>query len=481
MSVPFAAVSHRKTKIVATIGPASDSPEMLEALMRAGMNAARLNMSHGTVDEHFGRMARIREASKHTGINVAVMVDLRGSEMRTGQLEGGAAVLVPGQDFRLYLDGRSGDARGVSVSHDKLAEQIGLGDTVFLDDGRIELEVVGVRRQEVETRVACGGTLRERKGVNIPGKEIALADIEVEEREDLAFVAESGTDYVAASFVRSAADVEEIRSFLQSCGADPPIIAKVESRAGVENLEEIVAAADGTMVARGDLGVEVPMAEVPVMQKEIIRTTVMSGKPVITATQMLDSMERNPRPTRAEVSDVANAIFDGSSALMLSGETAVGQYPVAAVETMSSLALEAEARLGDYGELQRSFPQAADKVSEAVAQASITMSSHVNAAAIVCLTDSGRTARRISKYRPDCPIVAVAMQSSVVQRLALNWGVIPFFYDGEPVDSVRLEFAIARSKEAGLVKAGDVVIATGSSTREGAATDMIRVVAVDGG
>ncbi|MDX1382695.1 MAG: pyruvate kinase, partial [Thermoanaerobaculia bacterium] len=296
---------HRKTKIVATIGPASDSAEVLDALMRAGMNAARLNMSHGSVEDHAARVQKIRDASERTGINVAVMVDLRGLEIRTGSLDGGAVVLTPGQTFHLYLDGRCGDQTGVSVSHQRLAEEIGLGDTVFVDDGKIQLEVTGVRREEIETRVACGGTLRERKGVNVPGKDIALTDNRVEEREDLRFVADCGADYVAASFVRSRADVEEIRAFLESLGASPPVIAKIESRAGVENLDEIVDAADGTMVARGDLGVEVPMAEVPVLQKRIIRATVMSGKPVITATQMLDSMERNPRPTRAEVSDVA--------------------------------------------------------------------------------------------------------------------------------------------------------------------------------
>ena len=239
------------------------------------------------------------------------------------------------------------------MSYKNLAEEVGLGDVIFLDDGKIELEVVGVRRGEIETRVQCGGTLRETRKVNVPGKDLALSQLQVEDREDLALVASSDVDYVAASFVRSAADIEEIRAYLKGLGSERPIIAKIENRRGVEHLQEIIAAADGTMVARGDLGVEVPMAEVPVLQKRIIRATVTAGKPVITATQMLDSMERNPRPTRAEVSDVANAIFDGSSALMLSGETAVGRYPVESVETMSALALVAEANLREYGELQK--------------------------------------------------------------------------------------------------------------------------------
>ena len=335
-----------------------------------------------------------------------------------------------------------------------------------------------MRRGEIETRVQCGGTLRETRKVNVPGKDLALSQLQVEDREDLALVASSDVDYVAASFVRSAADIEEIRAYLKGLGSERPIIAKIENRRGVEHLQEIIAAADGTMVARGDLGVEVPMAEVPVLQKRIIRATVTAGKPVITATQMLDSMERNPRPTRAEVSDVANAIFDGSSALMLSGETAVGRYPVESVETMSGLALVAEANLREYGELQKISSLPADKMAEAVAQAAIAMSEHLSAAAIICLTESGRTARRISKYRPDSAILAVAMEERVVRRLAMNWGVVPLLYQGEAVDAARVEFAIERAKKDGILRRGDVVVATGSSKREGGSTDQIRVVTV---
>jgi pyruvate kinase len=387
-------------------------------------------------------------------------------------------VLQPGQPFSLFTDGRIGSSKGTSVSYQDLAEEVGLGDVIFLDDGKIELEVVGVRRGEIETRVECGGTLRETRKVNVPGKDLLLRQLRVEDREDLALVASSDVDYVAASFVRSAADIEEIRGYLKGLSSERPIIAKIESRRGVEHLQEIIAAADGTMVARGDLGVEVPMAEVPVLQKRIIRATVTAGKPVITATQMLDSMERNPRPTRAEVSDVANAIFDGSSALMLSGETAVGRYPVEAVETMSALALVAEENLREYGELQKIASAPADKQAEAVAQAAIAMSEHLSAAAIICLTESGRTARRISKYRPASAILAVAMDERVVRRLAMNWGVMPMYYQGEKLDTARVEFAIERAKKDGILRRGDVVVATGSSKREGASTDQIRVVTV---
>ena len=468
----------RKTKIVATVGPASERPEVLETLCRAGMNVARLNMSHGSMDDHKRVLERVRQAAAATGTNLAVMVDLRGLEIRTGKVEGGAAVLQPGQTFTLYTDGRVGSSEGTSVSYKDLADEVALGDVVFLDDGKIELEVVGVRRSEIETRVQCGGTLRETRKVNVPGKDLALSQLRVEDREDLKLVGSSDVDYVAASFVRSAADIEEIRAYLKGLGSERPIIAKIENRRGVEHLQEIIAAADGTMVARGDLGVEVPMAEVPVLQKRIIRATVTAGKPVITATQMLDSMERNPRPTRAEVSDVANAIFDGSSALMLSGETAVGRYPVESVETMSGLALVAEANLREYGELQKITSLPADKKAEAVAQAAIAMSEHLSAAAIICLTESGLTARRISKYRPDSAILAVAMEERVVRRLAMNWGVVPLLYQGEAVDAARVEFAIERAKKDGILRRGDVVVATGSSKREGGSTDQIRVVTV---
>ncbi len=470
------------TKVIATIGPACDDSETLQALLEAGMNVARLNLSHGTHDEHRARLERIRAASLATGVNVALMFDTRGLEVRTGTLVDSAAVLAPGDTFHLYLDGRQGGVHGVSVSYERLAEEASLGDRILIDDGKIELEVIAVRREEVETRIECGGTLRDHKSVNLPGKDLSLDRLSDRNRADLRFVADCDVDYLAASFIQSAADIEKIRGFLAECGAEIPIIAKIENGAGVENLAEIVAAANGTMVARGDLGVELPMAEVPTIQKRIIRATVTSGKPVVTATQMLDSMERNPRPTRAEVSDVANAIFDGSSAVMLSGETAVGRYPVAAVETMAALALEAEASLPEYGYLQNISPDPSDKVAEAVSQAAIAMSSHLKASAIICLTETGRTARRISKYRPTCPILAVAASPKVVRRLAMNWGVLPVHYDRSEIDTEKVAFAIGEGLATGYLSPGDIVLATGSthgtSGTTDVSTDMIRVVTV---
>jgi pyruvate kinase len=316
--------------------------------------------------------------------------------------------------------------------------------------------------------------------VNLPGAELALNAMSEDNQEDLIFAARNEFDYIAASFVQKAEDVTSIRRLLREHGAQIPIIAKIESKAGVENLDAIVEVANGTMVARGDLGVELSMAEVPATQKKIIRKTVMNGKPVITATQMLDSMERNPRPTRAEVSDVANAILDGTSAVMLSGETAVGMYPVEAVRTMASLALRAEGSLSEYGYLQTILPHPSNLVTEAVSQAAITMANHLDAAAILTLTETGFTSRSISKYRPDCPILAITTSTLVLRRLSMNWGVVAIRYEGERSDEARVEFAIRRAKELGYVRAGEVVVVTAGRSQQAGSTDMIRVVTVEG-
>ena len=401
----------RKTKIVATIGPASDSLETLQAMIEAGMNVARLNLSHGSFGDHRQLVERIREAAARAGANVSIMLDTRGIEIRTGKLAGGSIDLEPGDSFTLYTDQREGDARGVSVTYKRLPQEVQRGTPVLLDDGAIELEVEATTRDTVQCRVVHGGRLGASKGVNLPGTELAVSAVSPENRDDvvreLTFAVENDVDYVAASFVQTADDVNKMREILLEQGVDIPIIAKIENRAGVENLEQIVSAANGIMVARGDLGVELPLAEVPSTQKKIIRTTVMNGKPVITATQMLASMELNPKPTRAEASDVANAILDGSSAVMLSGETAVGRYPVEVVRTMVSLALRAEASLREYGYLQKILPDPSHVVTEAVSQAAVNMATHLEAAAIFSLTETGFTSRLISKHRPDCPILAV--------------------------------------------------------------------------
>jgi pyruvate kinase len=365
------------------------------------------------------------------------------------------------------------------VSHRELPDEVREGAAILIDDGSIELRVQEVAGGVIRCRVARGGRLGDRKGVNVPGASLSVASLTPEDREDLLFAIEHEVVYIAASFVRNAADVLDIRSFLQERGARIPIIAKIENREGVENLAEIIAVADGTMVARGDLGVELPLQQVPIVQKKIIQTTVMNGKPVITATQMLDSMERNPTPTRAEVSDVANAILDGTSAVMLSGETARGAYPVEAVRTMATIALEAESSLTDYGVLQHILPEPSNVVTEAISQAAITMATHLEAAAMITLTESGFTTRSISKYRPPCPILAVTIWPEVVDRLSLNWGVTPLLFAAERSDDAMIEHAILRGRELGCLQSGDVVVVTAGIDRMTGSTDTIRVITLD--
>ncbi len=470
----------RKTKIVATIGPACKSPEMIEAMIVSGMNVARLNLSHGSAEEHCEQIAVLRASAAAVGRSIAIMVDTRGIEIRAGRLKGDHAELVPGSSFSLYNDGRVGDAGGVSISYLKLYEEVGKGTPILLDDGAIELEVAGVRDGVIDCRVIHGGRLGNSKSVNLPDTQLARSAISPENREDLVreltFAADNGADYIAASFVQSADDVYSMREILIDKGTLVPIIAKIENKAGVANMEEIVGAADGVMVARGDLGVELPLADVPATQKKIIRTTVSNGKPVITATQMLASMEHNPKPTRAEASDVANAILDGTSAVMLSGETAVGKYPIEAVRTLHTIALRAEASLPEYGYLQKIKPNPANVVTDAVAQSAVYMTTNLNAVAIISLTESGFTSRLISKHRPSCPILAVTSSEPVARKLSMNWGIIPVLYEGEPNDQARIEFALSTVRQITHAAVGDIVVLTSGHGQLAGGTDMIRVV-----
>jgi len=469
----------RKTKIVATIGPACRSLEMLTAMIRAGMNVARLNLSHGTLAAHKEQIKVLRQASEQAGTSIAIMIDTRGIEIRTGLLSDEKIELLPGSSFTLFTDGQTGDA-GVSITYRKLFEEVSAGTPILLDDGAIELEVTAIAGTSIICRVIHGGWLGNSKSVNLPSTRLALSAVSPENREDvvreMGFAAENDVDYIAASFIQTADDIYKMREILVEKGVNIPIIAKIENRAGVENLEEIVSAADGIMVARGDMGVELPLADVPATQKNIIRTTVSNGKPVITATQMLASMELNPKPTRAEASDVANAILDGTSAVMLSGETAVGKYPVEAVSTMATIARRAEASLSEYGYLQRIKPNPSHVVTEAVSQAAVSMSAHLKAAAIISLTETGFTSRLISKYRPEIPILAITSSTMVARKLSMNWGVIPLLYQGEPTDRARLDFAIERARTLGYLKSGDIVVSTAGQHQQAGGTDLIRVI-----
>jgi len=470
----------RKTKIIATIGPACDQVETLTRMIQSGMNVARLNLSHGTYDEHRVRVQKIREAAHAAGSRVAIMIDTRGIEIRTGRLSNNYADLNRGMDFVLRTDGQPGDETGVSVSYARLPREVKAHDVILLDDGAIELEVVSTTDAEIRCRVVHGGMLGNTKGVNLPGTQLSMTAVGPENRADfvreIEFAAKNDVDYIAASFIQSRDDIARMREILAEFNIDTPIIAKIENRAGVKNLDEIIAAADGIMVARGDLGVELPFGEVPRFQKKIIRSTVMAGKPVITATQMLASMERNPKPTRAEASDVANAILDGSSAIMLSGETAAGKYPVEAVKAMNSLALTTEACLEEYGYLQKIPFHSANVVTETISGAVKTMAQQLQATAIICLTETGFTSRLISKHRPECPIVAITGSERAARRLSMNWGVAATLYTGENDDQARIRFASEYVRNAGFAHAGDTIIVTAGQAQRSGGTDMIRVI-----
>lgn len=470
----------RKTKIIATIGPACNDVETLEEMINAGMNVARLNLSHGSYEDHQATINRIREASENIGKPVAIMIDTRGIEIRTGKLDTDSIKLKRDDNFSLYIEEQIGDINGVSVTYPKLIKEVEIGQPILLDDGAIELKILSLEDNAIQCRVVHGGRLKDSKGVNLPDSDLSMTATGPENRDDiwreLSFAAENDVDYIAASFIQSAHDIEAMYEMLSERDIHIPIIAKIENRAGVDNMQEIVEAAGGLMVARGDLGVELPFGDVPATQKKMIRTTVLNGKPVITATQMLASMENNPKPTRAEASDVVNAVLDGTSAVMLSGETAMGKFPVKAIETMAHLAIKAESKLSEYGYLQKTKPNKSNVVTEAVSQGAVTMAAQLDAKAIISLTQTGFTSRLISKHRPESPIIAITSSKKAVRRLCMNWGVIPLLYSDKPVTDIFIDKSIERAKELKCIREGDTVVVTTGSMQTSGGTDMIRVM-----
>jgi len=413
----------RRTKIVCTLGPATRSLPAIRNLIRAGMDMARLNFSHGTQEEHAQTVAWVRQAAAEARRPIAILQDLAGPKIRTGLLRGGRPVtLRAGQRLRLTPKQVPGSTRLVSVTYPRLAQDVRKGGRILLADGLIELRVLGTSKDEVETEIINGGILGEHKGVNLPGSRLSIESVTPKDEDDLAFGVRLGVDYVAISFVRRARDVRRVKTLLAELNAQIPVIAKLEKPEAVRNLDSILAASDGIMVARGDLGVETPLERVPLIQKEMIEKASAARLPVITATQMLESMTQNPRPTRAEASDVANAILDGTDAVMLSAETASGQYPIQAVETMVRIARQADQKNEENlfrRRMQR--PDIAETISESVVHAAHTLP----VKAIVVFTRSGSTARLISKYRPPCPVFAFCHDESVAARAALYWGVVP--------------------------------------------------------
>jgi pyruvate kinase len=467
----------RKTKIVCTIGPASESPDMLKQLISSGMNVARLNFSHGDFEEHGRRMDNIRQASLEMNQTVAILLDTKGPEIRTGKLKAEPVELIQGNQFILTTEEVLGDEKRVSVTYDRLPEDVHVGSTILIDDGLLGLKVTRIESTEIYCEIVNGGPLKSRKGVNVPGVKVALPGITEKDANDIRFGIEQGIDFIAASFVRKAIDVLEIRELLEQHKATHiQIIAKIENQEGVNNLDEILEVSDGLMVARGDLGVEIPAEEVPLVQKKIIKKCNQVGKPVITATQMLDSMQRNPRPTRAEASDVANAILDGTDAIMLSGETAAGKYPVLSVQTMARIAERTETIIQYQEILNSKILEQQITVTDAISQSVSNVALDLNAAAIITPTESGYTARMVSKYRPKATIIAVTQREEVLRGLQLIWGVIPML--GKPAESTdqMLTSAVETSIQSGLVRMGDVVVITaGVPLGQSGSTNLMKV------
>ncbi len=450
----------RKTKIVCTMGPNLFEKHLIAPLMKAGMNVARFNFSHGTYETHqhyYDEVCRIRD---ELGLPVATMLDTKGPEIRVRSFKNGRVTLQNGQLFTLTTDEVEGDEERVSITYKELPQDIAVGSSILIDDGLIGMQVERIDGADIVCRVLNGGVVSNNKGVNIPNAHLSMPFISEKDHQDILFAIKNGYDFIAASFTRCADDIMQIRHILQENNCHTiNIIAKIENMEGVENIDEILRVVDGVMVARGDLGVEVPLEDVPSLQKKLIQRGIAAGKPVITATQMLDSMIKNPRPTRAEATDVANAIYDGTSAIMLSGESAVGAYPVEAVETMVRIALRAEADMDYIRRFSRDTSASTD-VTNAISHATVTSAHDLNASAIITVTKSGSTARILSRYRPACVIVGCTTEKHVWRQLALSWGTVPLMIAEESNTDDLFEHAVDAAVKNGLVHDGELVVLT---------------------
>ena len=450
----------RKTKIICTLGPATDDPDVLRALIKGGMNAARFNFSHGTHAEQLERLNRFTGIRDELGAAVATVLDTKGPEIRVRSFAA-PVDLAAGSEFVLTTDDVTGDEHRVSVTYRDLPGELEPGQQILIDDGLIGLTVREIRGADIVCTVVNGGRLSSNKSINIPGVHIHLPALTEQDIDDIRFGVENDFDFIAASFIRTAEDVKAIREVLHSFGGENVrIISKIENQEGVDNLDEIIAVSDGIMVARGDLGVEIPAARVPIIQKRMIRSGIAAGKLVITATQMLDSMIRNPRATRAEVSDVSNAVFDGTSCVMLSGETAAGKYPVEAFTAMDNIVREAEESVHYWKRFEKNHVRTQGSVNDAITHSCCLTAMDLGATAIMTTTNSGHTARMIARFRPACPIAALTMREKVRRQLSLSWGVVPYL-TGEVTSTDRI-FSLCTevARKEGLVKSGDVVVIT---------------------
>ncbi len=469
----------RRTKIICTIGPASEGEEKLRELMLAGMNVARFNFSHGSHEEHKRKYVRILKLSAELDLPIAVLMDTKGPEIRLCDFKDGKVELVAGQRFTLTTEDILGDSQRASITYKNLKNDIKTGMSILIDDGLIEMIIEEIKDTEIVCTVVNGGMVSDKKGINVPNAVLSMPYVNDSDRADIIFGCEMGFDFVAASFARSKEDILEIRKILDEHNSPMKIIAKIENMQGIQNLEEILSVSDGIMVARGDMGVEVPMEEVPVLQKKMIKMAEAQGKHVITATQMLDSMIKNPRPTRAEVTDVANAIYDGTTAIMLSGESANGQYPVEAVKTMAKIAERAEQDIDYASRMQKRVKNVEPDVTTAISHATCTTASNLNAAAIITVTMSGFTAEMISRYKPESPIIACAVNPRVCRQLNLCWGVVPILIHKEDNAEALFDQAAHAVEKAGYIKRGDVAVLTaGVPLGISGKTNMIRVIEV---
>ena len=462
----------KRTKIVCTLGPASEKEEVLRELIKSGLNVCRMNFSHGSHEEHKGRMDLVKKLREELNMPTAILLDTKGPEIRTGKFDAPEVLLEEGQTFTITMKDVMGNKEMCTVSYKGLANDVKTGDTILIDDGLVGLTVKEVNGDDIVCEVQNSGIVKNHKGVNVPGVKVNLPAITEKDRSDIEFGIEQGIDFIAASFVRKVSDVLAIREILEENNATHiKIISKIENQEGVDNLDEIIEVSDGIMVARGDLGVEIPTEEIPVVQKLMIKKCNEAGKPVITATQMLDSMIRNPRPTRAEVTDVANAIYDGTDAIMLSGETAAGKYPVEAVKTMATIAKRAEETMRN----RRTKINKSKNVTDAISYATCTTAMDLDARAILSSTASGHTARMVSKFRPDCPIIATTSDESVRRQLSLTWGVLPVMRNKSANTDQVIVNSIEAAKTAEYVNENDIVVITAGGSET---TNLIKVETV---
>ena len=466
----------RKTKIICTLGPSTDKDGVLRELIANGINVARFNFSHGSHEEHKGRLDLLKSLREELGKPVAALLDTKGPEIRLKDFKNGTEMLEAGQTFTLTTRDVEGTKEICSITYKDLPQDVAPGGTIMLDDGLIKLQIQTVNDTDIVCTVLNNGKIKNKKGVNVPGVHLSMPYMSQRDKDDIIFGIEQGFDFIAASFVRTAQDVYEIRNLLNEYDSNIRIIAKIENREGVNNIDSILAAADAVMVARGDLGVEIDFTELPGIQKNIIERSFSFGKPIVTATQMLDSMMVNPRPTRAEISDVANAIYDGTSAIMLSGETAAGAYPVEALKTMSAIAERTETENHARVEYLTEATNGKISVSDATAHAACLTAKDVNAAAIVTVSESGTTARLLSKYRPQQPIIACVMKEQVQRQLSLSWGITSLMMPLAHSTDELIEMSTALAKENGFLHNGELAVVTaGVPVGISGTTNMIKI------